>query len=310
MPVSARLRRLDLNLLLALEALLHHRSVTAAAAQLHVTQSTMSGSLARLREHFDDPLLVPISRQMGLTPLAELLLPRIRDALEIIEGALSLRPGFSPASAERHLRLCASEATVLTLLQRVIQRAEQLAPGLTFSLLPADPRRMLEMLNHRELDFAFGLEHAADASHPSVPVIHDTFHCMVWSGNRSVRKNLSLAQFLKMGQVVVRYGLEERLGVEEETMDRLGLHRRVEVRCMTPTLLGPLIVGTQRVATAVSSLARQQASQLPIKLIVPPFELPALRIVAQWHRSREEDPALRWFRALVLETSSSIGYQV
>lgn len=146
MPTSTRLRRLDLNLLLALEALLSLRSVTAAAARQHVTQPSMSGSLARLREHFSDPLLVPVGRKLVLTPLGELLLEPVREALEKIESALALRPQFDPSTGRRHFQICASEATVLTLLVDVIRRAEQLAPGVTLELLPADPGQINDLL--------------------------------------------------------------------------------------------------------------------------------------------------------------------
>src|SRR6218665_108190 len=121
MPASSRLRRIDLNLLIALEALLTLRSVTAAANRLHVTQPSMSGSLARLRDYFGDPLLTPAGRKLELTPLAEMLLDPVKETLEIVERTISLRPQFDPATAKRHFQICASEASVLTLLAEVIR---------------------------------------------------------------------------------------------------------------------------------------------------------------------------------------------
>ena len=310
MALSTRLRRLDLNLLIALEALLSLRNVTAAAARLHVTQPSMSGSLARLREHFEDPLLVPAGRRLELTPLGELLLDPVREALEKVDAAISLRPVFDPATARRHFQVCASESTVLTLLTEVIHRAERLAPGVTLELLPADPGQMEERLNRRELDFAFLLEHLASPAHPSALVIHDTFHCVVWTGNRRVRKHLSLAQYLALGHAVTRYGFDRRAGFEHSTLERLGVDRRVELSCTTPALLGPLVVGTQRIATVPTRLAQQQVQHLPLKLLTPPVELPPLRIVAQWHRTRDADGATRWLRDLIVETARHMGYPV
>jgi LysR family nod box-dependent transcriptional activator len=310
MPVSQHLRRLDLNLLVALEALLSLRSVTAAASRVHVTQPSMSGSLGRLREHFGDPLLVQVGRKMDLTPLGELLLDPVREALEKIEAAISLRPQFDPTTARRHFQICASESTVLTLLGDVIHRAEELAPGVTMELLPADPGQIEDRLNRRELDFAFVVEHLAIGGHPSCLVIDDTFHCIVWSGNRRVRKHLSLEQYLAMGHAVTRYGFDRRPGFEQYTLQQMGVQRRVELSATTPALLGPLIVGTQRIATVPSRLALQQEKVLPLKLLTPPLDIPPLRIVAQWHRTREGDGATRWLRDLIVETSRSIGYPV
>jgi LysR family nod box-dependent transcriptional activator len=308
MTGSQRLRRLDLNLLVALEALLSLRSVTAAASRLHVTQPSMSGSLARLREHFNDGLLVQVGRKMELSALGELLLDPVREALEKIETAMSLRPEFDPTTARRHFQICASESTVLTLLADVIRRAEEVAPGVTIDLLPADPGQIEDRLNRRELDFAFVVEHLAMADHPSCLVIQDTFHCIVWTGNKRVRKNLSLDQYLALGHAVTRYGFDRRPGFEQYTLQRLGVQRRVELSATTPALLGPLIVGTQRIATVPSRLAEQQAQVLPLRLFTPPLDLPPLRIVAQWHRSREGDGATRWLRDLIRQTSRDMGY--
>lgn len=310
MPGSARLRRIDLNLLIALEALLTLRNVTAAANRLHVTQPSMSGSLSRLREYFGDPLLVPAGRKLQLTPLGEMLLEPVKETLEIVERTISLRPEFDPATARRHFQICASESTVLTLLAEVMRRVEAQAPGVTIELLPSDPGQIEERLNRRELDLAFVVEHMHNAAHPHALVINDTFHCIVWSGNKSVKRRLSLEQYLALGHAVTRYGFDRRPGFEQYSMERLGVQRRIELSCTTPALLGPLVVGTQRIATVPTRLAEQQVQFLPLKLFRPPVEIPPLRIVVQWHKSRQSDGATRWLRDLVVETSREMGYEV
>jgi LysR family nod box-dependent transcriptional activator len=301
---------MDLNLLIALEALLTLRSVTAAAKQLHVTQPSMSGSLARLRLHFSDPLLVPAGRKLELTPLAEMLLEPVRETLEQIDRTISLRPGFEPATAKRHFQICASESTVLTLLAEAIQHVERQAPGVTVELLPADPGQIEERLNRRELDLAFVIEHMCQAEHPRALVIDDSFHCLVWTGNKRVKSRLSLEQYLSLGHAVTAYGFDRRPGFEQYSMDRMGVERRIELRCTTPALLGPLIVGTQRIATVPTRLAQQQVQFLPLKLFRPPVDIPHLRIAVQWHKSRQGDAATTWLRELVVQTARDLGYQV
>ena len=268
-----RLRRLDLNLLVALEALLSTRSVTAAASRLHVTQPSMSGSLARLREHFGDPLLVQVGRRMELTPLGEMLLEPVREALQKVEATVSLRPDFDPASGSRHFAVCASEATVLALLTEVLREVEQRAPGVTVELLPAEPSRMGTMLDRRELDFLFNGENLLLPEHPHALAISDEFLCAVWTGNKRVRNKLTLDQYLSLGHAITRYGLERRPGFEQYTLEKMGVQRRVAVSCTTPALLGPLVVGTQRISTMPSRLAKQQAQVLPLKLFPPPLPL-------------------------------------
>lgn len=303
-----RLRRLDLNLLIALDALLSTRSVSTAASRLHVTQPSMSGSLARLREHFADRLLVQAGRRMELTPLGEMLLEPVRETLEKIEATVALRPDFDPATAKRHFSMCASEATVLALLTEVLRESERQAPGVSFELLPAEPGRMGDLLDRRELDFNFAGENFLLADHPRALAISDDFVCAVWTGNRRVRSKLTLAQYLALDHAITRYGIERRPGFEQYMLERMGVQRRVAVSCTTPALLGPLVVGTQRIATLPSRLARQQAQVLPLKLLPPPLALPALNIHMQWHRTRDTDAGTMWFRDLVLATAHRLGY--
>jgi DNA-binding transcriptional LysR family regulator len=302
-----RLRRLDLNLLVALDALLTLRNVTAAAKRLHITQPSLSGSLARLREYFGDPLLVQVGRHLELTRLGEMLVEPVRETLEKVEATVSLRPDFDPATACRHFRVLASESTVLTLLTEVLRQVENVAPGVTVELLPADPQAGFDRLGRRELDFAFVVESFAMPDHPSALVMEDSFVCAVWTGNRRVKDKLTLDQYLALGHAITCYGFDRRPGFEQYSLDQLGIERRVEITCTTPALLGPLVVGTQRIATIPSRLAREQAKSLPLKLIDPPVALPPLRIAMQWHRTREHDGATAWFRDMVLDVSGIGG---
>jgi LysR family nod box-dependent transcriptional activator len=301
-----RLRRLDLNLLVALDALLATRSVTAAAQRLHVTQPSMSGSLARLREHFGDALMVQVGRRMTLTPLGETLLGPVRQSLLQVEATISLRPGFDPTTSTRHFAICASEATVLALLTEVLRDIERQAPGITVELLSADPARMGPMLDRGELDFHFAGENLLLPEHPTSLAFRDDFLCVVWSGNSRVGSKLSLEKYLSLGHAITRYGLERRPGFEQFTLERLGIQRRVEVSCTTPALLGPLVVGTHRIATMPARLARDQARVLPLKLLRPPLPLPPLEIHMQWHKSRDQDAGAVWFRDLVVSAAGKL----
>jgi DNA-binding transcriptional LysR family regulator len=302
------LRRIDLNLLLSLEALISLESVTAAARKMHVSQPSMSGSLSRLRAHFSDPLLNKTGRRMTLTPLGEMLREPVREALEKIDETISLRPNFNPLTAKRHFSICASESTVLTLLIDVLKIVETEAPGVTVELLPADPGKMVEKLIQRELDFNFSVESFCIPDHPRATVINDSFHCVVWKENRKVKNKLMLKEYLQLGHAVTQYGFDKRPGFEHFSLEKLGIRRKVEVTCTTPALLGQLVVGTQRVATLPTRLALQLSAYLPLKLFTPPVQIPPLQIAMQWHRAREHDSASLWFREKVLQVSKDMGY--
>lgn len=196
----------------------------------------------------------------------------------------------------------------MTLLVDVLQRVERDAPAVTIELLPADPGVMADKLHRRELDFTFGIEGLGSLDHPAVSVIQDTFHCVVWTGNKQVGETLDLDLYLALGHAITRYGFDRRPGFEQFSLEKLGVQRRVEVSCTTPALLGHLVVGTHRVATMPSRLARQQAEYLPLRLFKPPVKLPLLNIVMQWHRTREHDGATSWLRGLITAVAASKGY--
>ena len=112
-------RGLDLNLLVALDALLAESSVSAAGRKLHLSQSAMSGALARLREHFGDPLLVQVGRRMQPTPHARELAATVRSILVQIDASLSGQAPFDPRTARRRIKVAASDYAIDVLLIRV-----------------------------------------------------------------------------------------------------------------------------------------------------------------------------------------------
>src|SRR4051812_9229618 len=156
----------DLNLLVALDALLAERSVTRAGSRLNLSQSAMSGTLARLRHHFDDELLIPVGRQMVLTPVAEALVDPVRDILLRVRGTLGSKPRFDHATARRHLSLAVSDYVTEILMADVLREAREEAPHITFELRPMG-RRANEDLESGELDFLVAPEDYVSPGQPT-----------------------------------------------------------------------------------------------------------------------------------------------
>ena len=128
--------RLDLNLLVAFDALLEDLNITRAGERLSLSQSAMSGALARLRNYFQDDLLVQVGRKMIPTPLAESLRPRVRSILQDIQATVETRPSFDPATAVRHFRISASDYVVTVLFAPALALMNRFAPGLSFEFIP------------------------------------------------------------------------------------------------------------------------------------------------------------------------------
>ena len=299
----------DLNLLVALDALLTERNVTRAGNRLNLSQSAMSGALARLRHQFHDELLVPVGRQMVLTPVAEGLVGPVREILLQIRGTLGSKPRFDPATATRHLSLAVSDYVTEILLADVLRKARCEAPHITFELRPVG-RRAGEDLESGELDFLIAPEGYVSSSQPTDILFEDTYTCVVWSGNTTVGKTMTIEQYLELGHVVVNVaGNEPPSNYDEQFLRRSNFKRRAEVSVPTFSLAPQLVVGTDRIATITTRLAAKCAENLPLRLLPLPIAMPPMVEMLQWHKVHEYDPAHHWFRGLLKQVVQTLPSQ-
>src|SRR6266700_6150084 len=144
---------LDLNLLVAMDALFAEKSVSRAGERLHLSQSATSGALSRLRDAFHDPLLVQVGRKMTLTPLAEGLVEPVRTFLLQAEAILHNSPAFDPSTSTRKFRLMMSDYVETVLMTELLPRIEKLAPGVTVELI-SNVEGGSEELDRGEIDLA------------------------------------------------------------------------------------------------------------------------------------------------------------
>ena len=300
-----RLDRFDLNLLVVLDALLEERNVTRASARLHIGQSAASGALARLREYFGDELLVPVGRQLRLTPLAESLVEPVRDTLLRARATIARTPQFDPATAERRFVVCASDYVTTVVLATAIERIAALAPGVGVDIR-APARNVGELFERGGIDLlVMPQQYIEPIKHPSQLWFKDEQVCVVWSGSEAARAPLSFDQYMGMGHVAVRFGDERSLTFEEWFLPRYGKQRRVEASVDNFSTVPLLVVGTQRIATLHRRLALHFAKYLPLTLMVPPFAMPPLEETLCWPRYQDQDPAHRWFRQILLDCAQS-----
>jgi len=293
------LRGLDLNLLVALDALFAEKSVTRAGERLHLSQSATSGALARLREVFRDQLLVPVKRRMVLTPVAESLVEPVRDFLLQAEAILNNNPVFDPGASTRKFRLLMSDYVEAVLMAEALPRIGQFAPGIRFEFI-SNVVEGFDALARGEIDLSIAPTIRLSSEHPSERLFEDEFTCVVWAGNTRVKSAISLDEYLSLGHVVVRFGRHQELTTFDEWfMERFGHERRIEVVTTALNLVSQLLVGTTRIATLHRRLALVHQRYLPLKLVKPPFEIATLQESMQWHKSRNRDPGTLWLRSLL-----------
>lgn len=298
-----RFKHLDLNLLVALDVLLEEQNITRAAARLHMTQSATSGVLGRLRSYFEDDLLVQVGRKMMPTPLAKELEIPVREVLLKIQTSITAKPVHELADSKRHFRVMASDYLISVVFSEVIQAVNREAPHITFELI-SPGETAVEMMMRGEVDLMIAPEHYLAKEHPSQLLFEEQHVCVVWEENPLVGDNISLEQYLELGHVSVVFGRSRTPGIEEWLMNQYGCKRRLEVITHDFNTLPQLVIGTERIATMHSRLARLYARSLPLRILPPPVELPAMREYMGWHRSLDRDPMLRWLREKLLSMTS------
>jgi LysR family nod box-dependent transcriptional activator len=294
----------NLNLLVALDALLTEKNVTHAGARIHLSQSAMSGALGRLREFFDDELLVQVGRNMILTPLAEDLAGPVRDILLQVRATISTRPNFEPAKSTRKFSLALSDYVTAVYMQHVLQRVQRCAPSVTFELHSMGDRSV-EALEAGTLDFLIAPEAYLAPDHPREPLFTDTHVCIAWEHNKKIGSRLSLKQYLSLGHVIVHAFEGSTPSYDEWFLKRFKYQRQVEVVTQSFDAAPQLIVGTNRIATVGSRLAKKYAAFLPLKITRLPVKIPPMVEFLQWHKSRSQVPSYIWLRNMLKEKNTT-----
>lgn len=286
---------LDLNLLVALDALLEERNVSRAGERIHLSQSAMSGALSRLREHYQDPLLVQIGRTLRLTELAESLVQPVRAILLQIEVAMNPTPAFDPSTSTHAFAVMASDYGSIVLISEALRRFEKTAPHITVEIRPFSDAP-LQALEHGDIDLLVMARDFMSEEHPVAPLFTDRFVCVAWSGNSRIGDTISVEQFVSLGHVVVKYGRKGIAHFQEKFFESRGYARRVEVVATSFSAVPHFLLGTDRIAVMHERLAKVYAGVMPLKLLSPPIDMPVLRQAMQWHTYRDKDPASIWLR--------------
>jgi len=301
-----RLGHFDLNLFVTLDALLETQSISRAAERLHLGASATSSALGRLREHFGDELLVQVGRRMELTPLAQALREPVRDLLLRAQATLAAQSDFDPARAERHFVINASDYAATVLLAPLAQALESEAPGISLDIVSLGNRN-LEQLERGEVDFGIYPERNASPDHPRLDLLEETYTCVVWTGHHLGPRGLDWDHYLQARHVAAQFGDQRVSTFESWFFATHGVVRKVVVTASSFNTLPTLVVGTQRIATVHTRLARMYSRMLPVRLLPVPFDIPPLKLVVQWNRHNALDAAHTWFRQRLAQMAAELG---
>ncbi|MFD1611464.1 LysR family transcriptional regulator [Sphingomonas tabacisoli] len=302
-----QLSRFDLNLLRSLDALLEHRNVTRAADQLFVSQQAMSGALHRLREHFEDELLVRIGRNYELSPRAHSLVLPVRDALLAAQAALNAQPSFDPATARSTFSIAMSDYATFVVLPGLLRRLATEAPGIGCHV-EALTQDSFARLEKGDLDFcltAHGWRLYANYR-PTRDIrveeaFHDDFVCVLDNGHLNANDDISLELYRRLPHNSVRFGKGIATVVEQAWM-KSGLEINVAATAPNFSSLIFMLPGTSLIATAQRRLAGILAPILGLKLAECPLPIPPLRENILWHARNEGSPVHRYLRDALVKS--------
>ncbi|MTH79992.1 LysR family transcriptional regulator [Paracoccus aestuariivivens] len=291
-----RYKKLDMNLLAALDVLLRTRSVSMAADEMFITQSAMSNALGRLRQYFSDPLLVQVGRQMELSPLALNLQEPLRDIIMQVDGSIISSPSFKPATSEREFSIVLSDYSLAVLGERLTRRIVAEAPGIRVNFRPqmASPAKLLE---RGEVDLLIIPDSIAMDSHSSEPLFDDRLVVLA-STEYEGPDHLDRERFCKARMVVMEpcFGQESYAII---AMRNAGLEPRSAISTFGFTSIADLVHGPDHLALLQERLAFRAAASGRFRLLEPPVAFPPLRQTVRWHRHRSRDPGLIWLRGLL-----------
>lgn len=302
---DVQLQSVDLNLLVALEALLTDRHVTRAAARLGLTPSAMSHALARLRTTFGDELLVRTRGGMITTARGELLLVPLRRVLGEITELVRGQGAFDPGTARRDFTLATTDYVEVVLLPPLLARISAAAPGVHLRIKALERSDVAAPLESGAYDLALGSTFDDSAGLRQQTLFADDMVFLCRKGHPRLKKPLDLAAYLELRHVLVSL----RGGSQSAIDARLAQtgHRR-EVALIVPHFLAALLIVSvsELVLTAPARIVEQLGEALALKVMAPPLPVPGFTIRQVWHDRHHDDPAHLWLRQEIFAAAQSL----
>jgi DNA-binding transcriptional LysR family regulator len=302
------LNRLDLNLLVAFDALMTELNVSKAAEKLFVGQSAMSHSLNRLRQTFDDPLLVRTTSGMKPTARAQELIGPIRKALLEIEVTVTTKQAFIPQTVQQRFIIAASDYSELIILPSLIKRVRELAPKVDIHVRQPSEYLPEEGLENGNINVVLGFDVSLEA--PSricqQGLFHDALVTIVRESHPTVDNSISLEQYIDLEHALISPSGDDH-GIADHWLDQNDLSRNV-VLLVPHFLSAPLIIAqTDLALTLPYRVAERFVKMAPLKLLQTPIPFPSYQMSMMWHPLYEKDPAQQWLRAQINTVGQKIA---
>jgi DNA-binding transcriptional LysR family regulator len=293
------LRTVDLNLLVAFEALMRERNVTRAADRIGLAQPSMSNALARLRTLFKDELFVAMPKQMRPTQRALDLAGPISDALRHIRLAVDPDRPFDPATAARCFRLAGTNHANVTLILPILALLRSEAPAANLFVRALTPRQTVHALDDGDVDLAVGAMGDMPRSLACRPLLRDRAVCLARRDHPALKGGLTLQSLVALPHA--RAALtEDPVEDVDVALAYKGLERRFAMIVPGYLAVCVAVANSAMLGIVPERLARPVAAQIGVAIHEIPLDLAPWQVDLFWARNTEQDAGLCWLRDRVV----------
>ena len=296
--------RVDLNLFIVFEAIYAEGSVTRASLKLNLTQPAISHALGRLRVMFDDPLFVRQGHLMVSTPLSRSIIEPVRQSLRGFEVTLNKLNRFDPTTTEKEFTLALRDVLESTVLPPLMVALEQAAPQAKVAAVQVDRRELESELQAGTLDCAIDVLLPLSPEIRHVRILADRTLVVARRGHPRLQGGITLDAYLKEEHILAS-SRRKGPGIEDFELSRLGLQRKIRLRCQHYFAACRVVSQTDLILTMPERYARVANQQFDNQLLALPLEMPAWDVYLYWHANVEDDPANKWLRERL--TAAMVG---
>ncbi|MEJ7688690.1 MAG: LysR family transcriptional regulator [Variovorax sp.] len=286
--------KLDLEWLAVFDEVYKTGSVSKAADRLGMAQAAASTMLNKLRAHFDDRLFARTAQGMQPTPYAQGIRAHVREVLLQLEQARGSRNIFEPGRAQRSFRICMTDISEVVLLPALLDHLRRTAPGVQIEteIVSTESGRRLE---DGEVDLAVGFMPQLDAGFYQQTLFMQNFVCLAAQNHPRIGERLTRKRFEAEAHAVISSSGTGH-AIVDKTIARLGIERNVVVRLSSFLSVARIVAHTELIVIVPRILGAVLATQEPVKLLEPPFALPAYAVKQHWHERFHADAGNVWLR--------------
>ncbi|WP_166424278.1 LysR family transcriptional regulator [Paraglaciecola sp. 20A4] len=296
--------KIDLNLFLILVAVYREGSITAAGKRLHLSQPAVSHALSRLRDKYQDPLFVRHGRKMIPTEMCQTIMPRVLNSVSELESTLHNIGDFDVHQYQREMKFGFRD-----ILESIF------FPELTTDLMINTPNITVNSRQVSRIDMEAALENQAldiviDVLTPTSDDIQHTLICdehfsLICRKNHPILADISLVNYIKADHALVTLK-DSAVNTVDMALAKHGVSRKFALKCEHYFAATSVISRCDMLLTMPNAYARLLKQQMPVEVVLLPFEVPILPIHMYWHKQAVHDPLNTWMRGKLLDIAKRV----